>query len=302
MLRLESTGSRSELIEGLSAGYHPTVIELDLKNAYASSFVEQPTGHTLRFVRGMVQGLKKYFARCIVTIPDPSPLLLGCFPQRIEIDGASEINYPTYPGTYHVSLWNDEIALCQAEGLSVDVLDGYGWRETTRDPEAWVRTMEVLRDTAPSEDVATYVKLATVAGIGRHGMPEESYMVGTEESSINISFNGRPYEWYVHRVFDDHPTGMQHWFNHTLMLCRVALYKEASKWHKREMLYGTNTDAVYISPTANVDNYVDKAEPVASGTWRKSEWHGTPGKETFPAVRHIDAIEKQRHPGKPKRE
>ena len=294
-LRRHNTGGRIDALESVGKSFE-LLFELDRKNSYATEFAEQPTGKCVAFMQGETFGLRKWFAHCTVTVRDP--LLLGPFPMHYkDEEGLDLVSYPTLPGVYDTWLWNDEVALCRSEGCDIEVLDGWGWAEITHDTQTWVEQMEKLRDEAPDEFTANIIKLATVAAIGRHGMPQQSYILVQEKDKSPgdqcIAFDGRLYDWYIHAVYDWQPQGMQHWFNHTLMRARIALFKLAKKYAEQEQLVRTNIDALFVLPSVDVSQYPTKQDPSQNGAWRVI----THTNIEFPASNHIRSDQKIRTPG-----
>src|SRR6185312_11928884 len=108
---------------------------------------------------------------------------------------------------------------------------------------------------------------------------------------------GLAYDWFVRSERDYRPATMPHWFNYTLMQCRLSLTKMAKYWAEREMLVATNTDAVLLKPEADVSEYPDKGSPMPVGAWGKRTLHNV----TVPAKRHLISDEKVTRPGAPKK-
>lgn len=299
-LRALSTGARSDLLVETTATFD-VVHELDMKNGYAASFIEQPTGPTIGHDGRFLEPFATYVAWCNVLIVDP--LILGCFPVRVPTGKEWKVDYPTEKGLYECFLWKEEIELVKKYGCLVDVGPGWGWLTMTRDNARFAELMTYLRDTAPDE-IADWIKLAIVASIGRHGsswlsttlLPEGEQSPG----DLEASFNGLAYDWYVHEAMEKIPETMQHWFSYCLMKCRLELYTYALPFAERGELLATNTDAVFVKESADVSSVLDKLDAVGApaGTWRKTKL----SQVSFPALRHIISQEKVRRPGVPREE
>jgi hypothetical protein len=281
------------------------LLERDLKNAYASCYIRQPTGTAVRLWRdpGARDGCVTYFNRVSITVSDLLPL--GPFPlRRVDKYGKSEPIYPREPGRYDTWLWKEEIDDCIRAGCSVDIFEGWGWTEWTYDNASWVDLMERLRDSAPSSTVAGIIKLATVAGIGRHGMGEYHYtLVGERKSEQDIQVcdqvSGESLDWFVHATRDVHFSNMTHWYAYTMMLCRHVLYNNMLGYAEQERLVASNYDAFYISGPFTLEELamIERGEPVRTGQWKTELLHSKPGKPPVPYPRAIDTKEKVRLPG-----
>lgn len=291
-LRARGTGARSEVEEEALGALIEQCIELDRKNSYGADLCEVPTGPTVRFLFGDVAEFACYVGECQVTIAEP--LSYGLFPVRV----GEERIYPTAPGRYTAWLWSPEITFLREQGLTVEVGAGYGWYQMTRDPETFVKLMEKLRDKHP--DLADQIKGALVKTVGRLGMDNKSYQLTQGETDRQVSTNGRVYDWFVEEIIEINRNTMPHWFWYVLMQTRLALTKEALTWQKKEMLLATNTDAVYLSPVADMSLYVKATlkHSVNSGEWSWSTRNALPAQPMFPANRHLISREKRATPGR----
>jgi len=295
-LRERSTGARSDLLAETTLTFD-VVYEQDQKNAYAAAFAEeQPTGPSIPHEGKHLEQYRTYVSHCTVEIPEH--LSLGCFPVRQVDSQTVRVLYPTQAGQYDAFLWKEEIDLARKEGCHVQTGPGWGWLAMTRDNQRFTELMTRLRDTAPPE-IVDWLKIAIVGSIGRHGSPWEStYLVPEEERREGdrpVGWNGLAYDWFVREACIKQPETMQHWFDYTLMLCRLALYQEALPYAKEGTLLATNVDAIYVSrETFRVRKEHSGGTP--SGTWRQS----TLSQVQFPALRHLVSREKIRRPGIPK--
>lgn len=287
------TGSRSDLEESARGNLEITAcIEIDRKNAFGAELCEVPTGPTVGFAFGDTESFATYVAQCTVTIGEP--LCYGLFPFK---DG-NETVYPTLPGWYETTLFKEEIEFLREEGLTVEVKAGHGWYAMTNDPALFVKTIEQLRDTYP--DLADEWKGALVKTIGRLGMESKSYQLTTEETDIHVSRKGRVYDWFVDTLIDKRPATMPHWFWFILMKARLALTKEAYLWKKKELFLGSNTDAVFLSPQADMQKYALATGKhfLPSGAWSWTTRQALTGQAMFPAKRHLVSQNKIARPGK----
>ena len=286
------------------------LLERDMKNAYASCFIRQPSGTPLRIWRdpGSRDGYVTFVCRVSVTIHRPLPL--GAFPVRSRDERGELVpGYPRLPGTYSAYLWKEEIDDALQAGCTVETLDGWGWREWTFDTAPFVALMERLRDTAPSDTIAGIMKLCTVAGIGRLGMGESTYtLVGREQATEEEQFNpiclttgndGESLDWFLHAKKDRNYTGMPHWNDYTNMLCRHLLYLAMLPYAEQERLVASNYDAYILSGPFSEEElaWPEQNDYARTGDWRAHLLHSKPGKPPVPKPRHLDTIEKERFPG-----
>ncbi len=298
-----STGARSELFAPTTAMID-ACYELDMKNGYAASFIEQPTGPTISHRGRFLDSYATYVSHCMVEITEP--LILGCFAVRVQQARGSELFYPIEPGWYETLLWKEEIevaVLTLPSAHWLELISQFGCRNSPR----FAELMTQLRDSAP-EEIVDWIKLAIVGGIGRHGSPWETttiVMEGEQDpGDTPVAWNGLAYDWYIHSAMQHIPESMQHWFSHTLMKCRLELYRYALPYARRGELLATNTDAVFVKESADVSGVIAKEDGAGkpAGTWRKSKLTKQEGKPMFPALRHVISEQKVRRPGVPREE
>lgn len=258
--------------------------ELDRKNAYGADFSEpMPTGPVTRFLFGLVEDYQIWFGECEVTIPED--LCYGLFPMR---DGEGQLYYPTRKGTYTTWMSSYKAAMCQRNGLLVEPQEGWGWYETTTDQALFVQEMEVLRDAHP--EIGDLIKLSLVAAIGRLGMDNTRYYLsreGNDETDVRVAFDKRASDYFLKQEIDYKPQSMPHWYWYVQEIASTKLTEEGYQWAKKEMLIGTNTDAVILKPEARTSKYPSKSDSqmVKSGHWRARKLL----KVTIPALRHLTA-------------
>lgn len=275
--------------------------ELDRKNAYGADLAsELPTGPACRFLDGIGHEEYRIFvADCTVTVPEDQ--LFGFFPFR---NAESELTYPVRVGQYRTWLWSNQVAMCRRHGLTVEIGDGWGWREVTTDCARFVQEMERLRDCAPIKQLADWVKLCLVAAIGRlNSSPYRSFLAHDGEDAQRIADAGRALDLFLRQELDTRPQSMPHWFWYVLALGMEQLTEEAWKWKQQEMLIATNTDAVLLRKEASIESYhlknckpskisqepSEQVSPVLSGTWQARKLL----KATLPALRHLTAETEQ---------
>ena len=296
-LREHSTGARSDLIQKDVVNL-PSAIEIDQKNAYAHHFREQPTGPCYPTWKESARAHLIYWAETRITIT--RDLALGCFPIRGE---DVSLSYPTEAGTvYTRHSWGHEVSLMEQEGCYVEFTGkGWAWDEMTEDPAGWVTLMQWLRDHAPSPEVERHIKHAIVAGIGRHNLPDERYMLvsgdrreeGDRVASARTKKGGlEAYDYYIHMEMNHSPDTLPHWFFYTQSLCRLSLYREAKKWALQGKLLATNTDAVIVTADADVSSYVAHSD-AQSGDWCAEVLTHV----SLPELRHLISDQKIRRPG-----
>ena len=291
-----TTGARNELIPG-QGRYYPTLIELDRKNAYTAEFAEQPTGPTLTFWSGVIDRLKVWVGRVIVHIKEA--LRWGCFPYRATPD--ADLSYPTEPGDYPCWLWSNEAALAEERGCQLTIKNGWGWTETTREPEVWVEWASEKRESAPDQQTRDLWKVCMVAAIGRMGMRPEQYTLVPEP----LSEEDRPaglFDAWIHCERDESPTALPHWMQYALARCRENIYREFEPYRAAELLVSVDTDAGYLKPAAAplvLAHYRPKSAPRDTGEYGYKTHYPKAGRKSIvvPYTRAIIARDKTRLPG-----
>jgi hypothetical protein len=282
--------------------------ERDMKNAYGNCYIRQPDGTAVRTFGNAdaLSGFVTYFARCSVTIHSILPL--GPFPlRRISTAGIPEPYYPREPGTYTAYLWKEEIDDCLRSGCSIEIADGWGWERWTYDNRAWVQQMAELRDAAPSDGTAALIKLAIVAGIGRHGMGETLYaLVGKDQSNPDAGDiqlcdqdSHESIELWIRATKQTHFSNMTHWYAYTMMLCRHILYQDMLPHAIDETLVSSNYDAYYVTTTEEgpADLEVKLVDGEYKIIWKSQVLHAKKGVAPVPYPRALDTVEKVRKPG-----
>lgn len=293
-MKQEGSGARSEVFHLKTAfdiGY-----ENDQHNAYGHALAQpQPTGKEYRMGASSSDRYVFYFVECEVIIPRDLPF--GVFPVRV---GEKSNRYPTFPkeaGRYITCLWKEEVELAREVGCTVTLKTGIGWKEATYDYAPLVEYIARLRDTAPKH-LQPYLKLGLVAFTGSLNQPTERYTLVPgnmrERGDVCVSDLACSYDWWVHQEHDSYPQSMPHIFYHTLMLCRLSLYKMLKHcWEEELNVIATNTDAVITEKRPDLPA---KGTPVQTGEWTALELHDL----LITANRHLDSREKSVHPGIPR--
>jgi hypothetical protein len=230
------------------------VEKTDMSNAYAEHARRLPGGPSciLAPQRGPYLNDTPYecatwFARCTVTIA--CTLCLGPFAVRIagKRKGGS-LEWPTAPGTYECWLWREEAADVVAAGGSVLVHRGYYWRRWCERPAGWVDRMAWLREHAPSETVAHWVKQAIVQTIGQWGVGLRRYETVTwdkkQTGDLPIA-DGRYLTNWLAREVRANRGSMVHWWAYTVMQCSRSVYRMALPLAQAGSLVAIHTDCVY---------------------------------------------------------
>lgn len=262
-------GCRNALLSNLIGGRveystnvdkYSTVIELDLRSAYASCCGGLPVGTTIHIPASESHGgdwlcdrYPAWFAECTVEIL--SPLHFGCFGVR---DEKGRWKFPTQPGTYHCWLWREEWLDVLAAGCGVTVGRAYCWERTSDNLIPWVETTDELRNSFECEGLlleASLTKRCIVAAIGRFGIaPEDRVLVPESRSTLNdvpVTYKDvrAPISsWYVRVTPNRESAAPVHWHSFILMQCRRKLYYRAvEELEDGNELIAANFDALYLA-------------------------------------------------------
>ncbi len=293
-----STGGRSELLaEGKE---FPRLIEIDQKNAYLNAFRRLPTGVAVSF-RKHVESFKAWVGTVIVTIKEK--LLYGPFPWRRSKD--EQWSYPTEPGCYECWLWNVEEEQCRKEGCSTSIQGGWGWYDLTDEPNAWVEWASNKRDTAPDKTTEDLWKVCQLAGMSLHGARPEHYELTKDRVSPDDLIaldDGKGLDSWVHKVYEQYPSGLPHWFQYMLAVARISQFQEWKTWVAQEYLVATNTDGCYVREEALplvMAKYKHKREKRETGERGWQEITPAPGRDAVivPFNRGLISRQKTTLPG-----
>lgn len=271
--------------------------ELDISSAYLDWYRVQPCGKSIYFMFGDVDEFQWYEANCTVTLYEEfSYGLVGS--KHINDEEFDEMVFIRFPGDYRMVLGKLEVDLLREAGCDVEVEDGYGWYEITRDPEYFVERMELLRNTAPTPPVRTLVKKVGLAAIGRDGMSQEIMLLVPEskraDGDVPLVDDKRHvvYNWFIHADIDNAPKSMPHWYAHTTERGRVNMTRLMYKFPGR--VCAINTDGLYVRTCALSRSFPMKQEIIKTGEITRETHYGV----KFPDTGHVDARSgKQRHPG-----
>ncbi|MGC2191259.1 MAG: hypothetical protein WA751_02880 [Candidatus Dormiibacterota bacterium] len=220
--------------------YRGDVWELDRNAAYPASWTRLPSGR-ISWVGGFwpdPDSCATWYGE--VEITRETPAQFGCFPVR---EGKS-VSYPRQAGTYRSWLWKEEADQAMREGCSVKVLEScWAWSEWS-ESDKWATEVYGKRIEVDPEARA-FVKMASVAAIGRHGRgpervglsDEAGHRVGSEEGG-----------WSVTSFKDWDRVLLLHWYSFSLMAQRLALYQMMVELAGEGIrVLGCDTDAIYCA-------------------------------------------------------
>jgi hypothetical protein len=277
-------GGRDDLLQ---KGAYSLCYEYDIRSAYASNAQIVPCGTSIK-IYGERPDLASYFSHCQIVIRDD--LLLGIFP----ILQNEKNSYPTISGIYDVWLWNDEIARCKEAGCFVVTKEGIGWQSFTQGLSVWSTAMDTLRSSVP-EDIASLIKLATVAAIGRFGVSPYRLKVvhdrDKQDGDEPLDIGYQPHSWlWVRREYTD-GCYMTHWSSYIQMHTRVALYdRMLAEIGSGNVVLMSNFDGLYTL-------YPSKLEVGQNvGDWQFKRAHTN---AFIPYARAIISDQKNIQPGMP---
>ncbi len=258
-----------------AGNFYDTAIEYDMSSAYLAHSYPLPTGTSIPFLATDINQFATFFAHCKITIHYELPL--GPFPKRLA--GSKRIVYPTLPGTYETYLWKEQIEDCRAAGCTVELLDGYGWKNVTEDMLYYAKEAYDLRMHYFGEDIEGYMKQIIVASFGQFGSFGNYYCLVPHERAMPqdrwvVDEHG-PLDVYIHELPPNYNVpAMAHWYFFILMQCARTLYHFALPFAKQGRLIMSNYDAVVVTEGNEHHTYVRKytyaAKEVHAGSWRWS--------------------------------
>lgn len=269
------------------------VFETDLSGAYASVCDRLPGGAAVAFCGNPPHYLYTYFVESTVRVPAPNLSAFGIF----AIPSAAGNEYPNEPGEYHVWLWKEEVDLCRRNGWLVIEHGGWGWMRWETGLSVWAQRMYLLRVQAQAIDstLSAWIKQATVAAIGRFGMPLWSWML-LKETDPRVQ-NGdmalldglEETGWALHRLIDGNSNHLTHWYSYILMRARLVLRARMLwEYHRGNDIFMSNYDALYCRLPADPLTLGE-----GLGNWKQTELHDV----SFPFPRGIISREKTTLPG-----
>jgi len=285
--------------------------EQDMRSAYVHLVTRVPAGTAASFLREPLDtGLyASWFARCVVTVPSGCALTRSGW-SPIPVRGLSAaVQYPAFPGTYGEDgalwLWRQEVLAAREGGAQVQVMGGWGWPRMDDGNTRWAAAMVGLREGAPSDGMAAWIKTAAVAAIGRHAAHRQYSLVLDSDPThdlavdkpVEIRYSGDPYAgpnncFWLHPLPDERRYMLPQWFYHTVMRCRLEMFNRArhEEANGNEVI-ALNFDAIYTKHHATLPTTAENIP----GAWRETTLHDA----SFPAARHIESREKSRRPGLP---
>lgn len=241
----------------------------DMSSAYLSRFQVVPDATAVFANSADVECYSTYVARCTVTIHSELPL--GIFPIKF----GSRSNYPTLKGEYkNVHLWKGQVERLREQGCTVQVHSGWGWENLTGDPGYWARYAYQKRVDADTEDIASKVKGCSVAGMGRHSMSREHYLLVVEgrqsDGDQEWLLDGEPVNIYIHKEYDRYSALMTHWNKYCINDTNMAVYDYALPFAEQGRLLMIDTDSIMVTEGSDTARLVKipKSEAVCQpGDW-----------------------------------
>lgn len=225
---------------------------MDMHAAFLRYWYIHPTGTAVHFTsESYTWGLATYFARCTVVIHEPLPL--GPFPQvGVGESYKRKVYYPTEPGTYgDIYISKEQVEDCRAANCTVDVYEGFGWKEFTTDNIPFARESYYKREVnVPSHAEAT-IKAVPLSFMGRQARDRERrFLVSLERANdwepTVVDDEGRSFPYCI-RVEEDHKSAnMIHWWWYTVTECNRAVYNFALKFAKEGRLVMIDYDSIMV--------------------------------------------------------
>ena len=215
------------------------VWEIDQRDAYAYAWsLRKPSG-SCGTAEGVLESEGSVTAFGPIEFEITEPLkCLGPLPIR----EGDQLRWPTHPGVYRTWAWLEECRDAQAAGVTVRS-DGPAlcWRKWVTEP-GWTAELSEIRRGAGGWGSA--VKLATVAGIGRHGRQPEAWVEVQRQQKGDVRY-GPGSRAYGRRRVD--PPAMAHWYSYALMQARRRVWHRAvaEEWGGRRVI-AVETDALIL--------------------------------------------------------
>lgn len=257
-LRLHGVGGRCDV-------YHvgetfETLLELDASSAYLAHAQWEPGGTPHLFHNGHSSTYATYFAECEVTIHETLPL--GPFPVRVSTGRAGyRIVYPILPGRYRAFLWKEQVQASRDAGCTVIVKEGVGWDYLTNCLQSWCRYMYHSRIDLAGTPLEQDTKKIAVSALGHFGMNNTFHRLTQKDvpgmpNSLNV--RGEPMSTYIETYEDYSSASMLHWFNYTIAMNALTLYRLALPFALDDRLIMTNYDALLIVEKDERSKYARK--------------------------------------------
>jgi len=276
--------------------------EQDMRSAYVHLVTRVPAGTAASFLREPEDGglYASWFARCVVSVPSGSAVTRSGW-SPVPVRGLSAaVAYPAFPGTYGEDgalwPWKQEVQAARKGGCDVQVQGGWGWPRMDNGNTRWAAKMVALREGAPSEDVAKWIKTAAVAAIGRHAAYKRYSLVLDSDQAHDIAIDtplctrgGRSIAAWLHPLPEERRFTLPHWFYHTVMRCRLELFNRARHEEANgNEVVALNFDAIYTKHHATLPTTAENVP----GAWREIALRDA----SFPAARHVEAYDANGRP------
>jgi hypothetical protein len=251
---------------------------MDVHAAFLRYWYIHPTGTAVRFTdESSTEYLATYFARCTVTIHDTLPL--GPFPQvGIGEKHQRKVYYPTKPGKYeYIYISKEQVADCREAGCTVNVYEGFGWKEFTTDNIPFARESYLKREVGVPSNAEDTVKAIPLAFMGKQAQGRNlQFLVSLERAEeyepIVVDNEGKPFP-YALRTTTNHASALMiHWWWYTVTECNRAVYNFALKFAKQGRLVAIDYDSIMVLDGPDGFEYYQKytiAEVFAhAGDWK----------------------------------
>lgn len=294
----------SGVVNTLQFGSYEELVKLDEASNYLAYFNVEPSGAGVWFnaMRGGSEDrYVTYFAECAVRVN--SELAMGIFPTKSRV---GKILYPTLPGTYYTFLWKEQVNLAREYGCQVGVGAGVGWRSFSTDPSIWSKEIYRKRKTATNERIERWCKLASVGGIGHHGMTRYQYHLTPDLKNANtkitiITESGEPLAYGVVETLDESGSYLLHWQRYTAAMAGLSSITFALPIAEEGRLVQIYHDSVLVIERDETHSFIARKSNEAllqePGTWL---WEILTG-VTVDKSGNVSSNEYQRYPGQKRR-
>jgi hypothetical protein len=284
----------------VSSQVYPEVYELDLHDAYLSAAARPlPVGSVVRFLDHDVEldsdEFTTWYGRCIIFVTTPQTNFPLC-----QKGPTGHVRPIKEEGHYEVWGWMEEFrAAAKRPGVEIHVREGWGWLECQPWLKEWADLMHATRHKARaiSPEVERCVKLAIVAGIGRHGCrPKRRSVIRVENAAegdvvLSETLDG---QYAEHLEPDGDAPWLTYWHDYIVMLIRLWQYDQIeTEQAAGNTVICTNVDALFtLWPTKST------VDPDQLGGIRQRLRTNA----VFPVARHIISDQSTKLPGIPLRD
>lgn len=276
--------------------------EIDRRSAYpAEARAGLPVDTPIRLLPSGNCPARDYplwYCRCLVNLKAALPLPLIGAPA-----GKGLVWRPRVAGHYGDNgqiplwLWSVEAAALEELGYGhVTPLHGWAWDRAEHPLEGWANWIWSLRQQAPSQEIASWTKLAAAAGVGRLGMHPVRYRLARaidQPEGEPVVRNAWPpiTDYVVSRVPDfDSPSPVD-WNSLILARARVNLWRRAlAEITAGAHVYSLDHDAIVMDQPSAFPLF-----PETLGDWKQTELHHV----SIPEARQLVSDEVTRLPGVP---